>query len=69
MWPNARKVHHTRGALKTPALSYSTTCVSGVMPRASAAAAKDASVGSMWGSPDEVSATASTSKNRAPAQS
>lgn len=25
-WPNALKVHHTRGALKTPDLSYNTTC-------------------------------------------
>lgn len=25
-WPKARKVHQTRGALNTPALSYRTTC-------------------------------------------
>lgn len=29
VWPNALKVHHTRGALKTPDLSYSTTCSAG----------------------------------------
>ncbi len=68
VWPKARKVHHTRGALKTPALSYTTTWVSRVIPSASAAAAKAATVGSMWGNFDEVSAIASTSKKRAPAQ-
>ena len=41
-WPNALNVHQTRGALKTPCVSYTITVVSLLMPSASAAAAKAA---------------------------
>jgi len=41
-WPKALKVHQTRGALKTPCVSYTTTAVSLRMSNASAAAANAA---------------------------
>lgn len=45
--PKARNIHQTRGAENIPVVSYSTTCVSLEMSKASHVAAKAAADGNM----------------------
>ena len=66
MWPNARNVHHTRGALKHPLRSYTTTSDSFAMSSASAAAPKAAGEGSMCGRSVSGAEILSRSKKREP---
>lgn len=65
-WPNTLKVQYARGAEKLPMRSYTTTGLSGFSGTASMADAKTASEGTMCGSPDDWSATASMLRRMLP---